>query len=198
MRGKKLRSPARKDSVMGRISESIGQDEMVDTLAGTQDPRAGRLLEMLFDPAYRQHSFPKLCEKVHLSVTDVVDLFRRFKLDQGIVAMAKAAPRIMSDTAIDAESTLSPCMNCSGTGLLIVESSEGDIERPCPSCLGRGSFRAPGHDKARDLFFRTMGLTGKKGPLLAQQINISSPEIPTIEDFVNETEKAMKDEKRRR
>ena len=126
MRGKKLRSPARKDSVMNRISESIGREEMAESLACTQDPRAGRLLEMLFDPAYRQHSFPKLCERVHLSVTDVVDLFRRFKLDQGIVAMAKAAPRIMSDTAIDAESTLSPCMNCSGTGLLIVEGPGED------------------------------------------------------------------------
>ncbi len=82
---KKRRSPARKDCVMGRISESIGREEMAESLACTQDPRAGRLLEMLFDPAYRQHSVPKLCERVHLSVTNVVDLFRRFKLDQGIV-----------------------------------------------------------------------------------------------------------------
>ncbi len=193
---KKRRSPARKDSVMGRISESIGREEIAASLACTQDPRAGRLLEMLFDPAYRQHSFPKLCEKVHLSVTDVVDLFRRFKLDQGIVAMAKAAPTIMADTAIDAESTLSPCMNCSGTGLLIVEGSDGDIERPCPSCLGRGSFRAPGHDKSRELFYKTMGLT-KRGPMVAQQINLQSTAPPTVEDFVMETEKAMETEKRR-
>ena len=181
---------------MNRISESIGREEMAASLACTQDPRAGRLLEMLFDPAYRQHSFPKLCERVHLSVTDVVDLFRRFKLDQGIVAMAKAAPRIMADTAIDAESTLSPCMNCSGTGSIIVESSEGDIERPCPPCLGRGSFRVPGHDKSRELFYKTMGLT-KREPLMAQQINIHSNQAPTVEDFVMETEKALKDGKGR-
>ncbi len=196
MRSKKRRSPARKDSVMGRISESIGREEMAASLACTEDPRAGRLLEMLFDPAFRHHSFSALCERVHFSATDVVDLFRRFKLDQGIVAMAKAAPRIMADTAIDAESTLSPCMNCSGTGLLIVEGSDGDIERPCPSCLGRGSFRVPGHDKSRELFYKTMGLT-KRGPLVAQQINVQSNKIPTVEDFVMETEKAMRDGKRR-
>ena len=127
--------------------------------------------------------------------------------------MAKAAPRIMSDTAVDAKSTLSPCMNCSGTGLLTVEGPGedpgedpgkdpgegpgGGIERPCPSCLGRGSFRVPGHDKSRELFYKTMGLT-KREPLMAQQINIHSNEAPTVEDFVMETEKALKDGKRRR
>ncbi len=180
---------------MGRISESIGREEMVESLACTQDPRAGRLLEMLFDPAYRQHTFSALCERVHLSATDVVDLFRRFKLDQGIIAMARRAPKIMEDTAQDAESTTSLCMTCQGTGEVLEPTTDPE-EKPqvviCPNCMGERTFRVPGHDKSRELFFKTMGLM-KKEPLIAQQINIHSNQAPTVEDFVMETEKAMKD-----
>jgi len=53
----------------------------------------------------------------------------------------------------------------------------------------------PGY-KSRELFYKTMGLT-KRGPMVAQQINVHSTAPPTVEDFVMETEKAMETEKRR-
>ena len=37
----------------------------------------------------------------------------------------------------------------------------------------------------------------KRGPLVAQQINVQSNKQPTVEDFVMENEKAMKDGRRR-
>ena len=127
-----------------------------------------------------------------------MDAFRRYKLDLGIIAMANAAPDIMRDTAEDAKSQKAICMVCQGTGEMF-EHPEDPSDRPvasvCPNCLGDGTFRVPGHDKSRELFFKTMGLT-KRDPVFAQQINIgpsSSP--PTVEDFVIENQRAEKDQK---
>ena len=194
----KLKSPARKDTAMRGVYESIGRDQMIETLHCSQDPRAQQLLETLLDPAYGQHSFPKLCERANLSMTEVVDLFRRYKLAEGIIAMAKHAPDILADTAIDAKSTKAMCMTCQGAGKVVVDAD--GTRDTCSACAGEGSIRIPGHDKARELFYKTMGLTGKEGrPLLAQQFNISStPEMPRVEDFVNAAEEAMRGDKGRR
>lgn len=180
----KLKSPARKDTTMRGVYDTIGRDQMIETLTCSQDPRAAQLLETLLDPAYQQHSFPKLCERANLSMTEVVDLFRRYKLAEGIIAMAKHAPEILNDTAIDAKSSEAMCMSCQGAGKVIVD--EEGTEVACSACAGEGSIRIPGHAKARELFYKTMGLTGKEGrPLLAQQFNISNEKMPTVEDFVN-------------
>ena len=185
------------DKILTLFYDEAGHQEISESLLYSSDPRVTQLLEMMYDPGLKNHSFPRLCREVGLSLGDVVDAFRRRQLDLGIVAMAKRAPKIMEDTAEDAESTTAPCTTCRGTGEVLEHPQGEPAASICPACMGEGTFRVPGHDKARELFFRTMGLTGRKGPLIAQQVNISSHEAPRMEDFIMETEKAMKGGKRR-
>ena len=182
----KPRSPARKDSLARRVFNSIGREELLETLSVAQDERAGRLLELLLDPEYRNHTFGRLCERARLSATEVVDLFRKYKIDLGIVAMAKRAPEVMRDVAIDAQSKQSYCRRCDGTG----EVFDEDEERTCPACKGTGEVRTRGDEKARKLFFETFRLTGKKAPAVAIQQNFGRKE-DSLEHLITLAEEAI-------
>jgi hypothetical protein len=182
------------NQALQRFYDALGQDEMVQALHHSADPRVVMLLEYMFDPKYRNDSFTKLCKECNLHLGDVVDAFRRYKFDLGIVAMAHAAPRIMKDTAEDAKSSKALCMTCMGLGEVL--EPDTDPEQPpskltCPNCVGEGTFRVPGHDKARELFFKTMG-PKTKAPLIAQQFNFPPDNTPSVEDVITEAEKASK------
>ncbi len=182
------------DHALKRFYETLSQDEITQALFHSPDPRVLQLLEYMFDPQYRNHSFTKLCRECHLYLGDIVDAFKNYQLDLGIIAMAKHAPKILLDTAKDAESTKGVCLNCQGSGEILELGS--DPEDPdlvtCPSCFGDGAIVIPGHDKSRELFFKTMGLL-KAGPMIAQQFNVMTPsEAPTVEGEVTAASKAAK------
>ncbi len=147
------RSPARKDPLMRRFASTVSKEELGGMLAHSGDERAWRALEMLLDPVYRNHTFAKVCEKVGLSQIDVVDLFRRYKLDMGVIKMSRLAPRIMEDTAEDAKSRMETCKGCQGKGMINT--------RRCPQCKGEGQVRVPGDYRARKLMFEALGLIKK-------------------------------------
>ena len=98
----KRRSPARKDTFLRRFAANVERDELLGMLEHRGDERSCRLLEMLLDPAYRNHSFGRLCERVGMRSADVVDLFRKYKFDVGIVTLSRAAPQVMQSTVEDA------------------------------------------------------------------------------------------------
>jgi len=182
------------NEALTRFFHALGKDEMVQALHHSADPRVVMLLEYMFDPRYKNDSFIKLCKECNLHLGDVVDCFRRYKFDLGIVAMANHAPKIMEDTAIDAESQKAVCLTCVGLGKVLQPSDDPEEEPQeliCPNCVGEGTYRVPGHDKARELFFRTMG-PQTKAPLIAQQFITTSSTPPTVEEFVTEAEKAAK------
>ncbi len=183
------------DTALKRFYETLSQDEITQALFHSPDPRVSQLLEYMFDPKYRSWGFTKLCRECHLYLGDIVDAFKNYQLDLGIIAMAKHAPKILADTAIDAQSTKGVCMSCRGTGQ-VTEFAEGPEDEPkegiCPDCMGDGTIRVPGHDKSRDLFFKTMGLL-KAPPMIAQQFNFpSAGAVPTVEDEITEASKAAK------
>lgn len=187
-----MRSLDRKthDDALNRFYETLKDDEIIQTLNHSADPRIVQLLDFMFQPQYARFTFTRLCRECALSLGDIVDAFRRYQLDRGIVAMARQAPAIMHDTAQDARSGEAICNLCQGAGL--VENLQGE-EGPCIVCKGVGSFRVPGHEKSRELFFKTMGLIGKTGPLIAQQFNIGDSKAPRVEDFVSGLQKALKE-----
>lgn len=174
------------DQALQRFFKGIPADEMVQTLHHSSDPRIMQLLGMLFDSNYADFTFTRLCRECAISLGDIVDAFRRFKLDQGILEMANRAPAILRDTAEDAKSQKAVCLSCQGEGTIISEEEPDEI---CGACMGDGHIKIPGHDKARDLFFKTMGLTDKKGPLIAQQFNIGSEKMPKVEDIIDAASK---------
>ena len=182
------------DIALNRFYETLSQDEITQSLFHSPDPRVIQLLEFMFDPNYRTWSFTRLCRECHLYLGDIVDAFKNYQLDLGIIAMAKHAPKILLDTAKDAQSSKGVCLNCQGTGevLELSQDVEGEaVTTICPACMGDGAIVIPGHDKSRDLFFRTMGLL-KAAPMIAQQINITPSAVPTVEEFVTEASKAAK------
>lgn len=175
------------DQALQRFFKGMEEDEMVQALHHSGDPRVVQLLGMLFDPNFAEMTFTHLCRECGLALGDMVDVFRRFKLDQGILEMANRAPQILRDTADDAKSQKAVCLNCQGDGSIIVGEHEED--QVCAACMGDGHIKIPGHDKARELFFKTMGLTDKKAPLVAQQFNFNSEKMPKVEDIVTAASK---------
>jgi hypothetical protein len=76
--------------------------------------------------------------------------------------------------AEDAESRMTACSRCDGTGKVndaIPVSEQEPIVRVCPVCEGTRKMRVIGDNASRDLVFESIGLTGKKGPTIAIQQN---------------------------
>ncbi len=143
---------------MKRLADTLSQDELVGALHSSSDERVLRLAEMMTDPAYSRFTLGKLCERVGVTSIDLLDAFRKYKIDQGIIEMSRHAPAIMEDVARDAESRMVCCDHCGGAGKITAR----EAELACPLCEGVGQIRAPGNDKARRLFFKVM--TTGQGP----------------------------------
>lgn len=185
-----------KEETLNRVYSRIPKDDLAQVLYHSADPKAIQLLEMLYDPGNSRLSFATLCAKVGLSLTEVLSLFRQFKIDEAMFRMLYHVPAVIEDVSVDAKSTQEVCPRCDGFKRLQVatEDDEGNVtvsERDCPKCKGLGEIRKPGDKDARALVFETAGLTGKRGPLIAQQFNINN----AGDDFtrlVSVTEKAVK------
>jgi hypothetical protein len=106
----------------------------------------------LLDPAYGKYTLAKLCERAGLRYLDLFDVFRRFNLSKGLLAMSAHLPQVMEDVAIDSLSRVETCAMCSGRGK--VDS------HLCPKCCGDGTIRICGDAAARRLFFEIMGCVG--------------------------------------
>ncbi len=141
---------------MNRLADTLGQDELVGALHSSADERVHRLAEMMTDPAYSRFTLGKLCQRVGLSSIDLLDAFRKYKIDQGIIAMANRAPRIMEDVAEDAKSRMEACKKCHGKGM--VKDKNTEEMSHCLHCAGQGQVRVPGNYRARKLMFQALGL----------------------------------------
>jgi hypothetical protein len=144
------RSPARKDIFIRRLESSMGRDGLVQVLDASDDQRARALMAMLLDPAYGKYTLAKLCERAGLRCADLIDVIRRAKLNEGLLAMIVRLPRVMEDVAVDSLSRVENCVVCSGGGQV-----EG---RLCHKCSGEGTVRICGDAAARRLLFEIMGL----------------------------------------
>ncbi len=145
---------------MNRLADTLGHDEIAGALSSSTDERVHRLAEMMTDPAYSRFTLGKLCERVGLSSIDLLELFRRHKLDMGIVEMSRRASEIMADVAEDAKSRMEACKKCHGTGKVKDKNTE-EMGR-CLHCAGEGQVRVPGDYRARKIFFEVM--TTGQGP----------------------------------
>lgn len=181
-------SPPRKDRIFRRLEASVPRAELTEALAaaGTSDEKAEMLMMMLMDPAFKRSSLPMLAKQCGLSYAAVLKIITNHRIDQGILKMSAHAPQVLEDIAIDAKSRLVPCPACKGVGTIVkAKDKEGgpiDVET-CWSCEGEGKLRKVGDADARKLLMETMGLTGKKGPLVVQQFNNGS--APTMDEAVS-------------
>ncbi len=180
------RSPARKDTMLRRIETSVGKDEWASILNWSSDERAGRLWELLFDPAYKSHSMAALSERVGLKSRDLLELFRRFHIDVALITAARHAPQIMKDTIESALNTTVVCHRCDGE--LRVRNVDGS-ERQCPACKGEGTEIQWGDHQARRMVLEVAGLIGQNRR--PSEVPVQGNAAPGS-DFVKTIEQAEK------
>lgn len=174
---------ARKNVAFRRFEKSLDTEAFMEALYYADDPKAQELLSLMLGPNKRNTTFAVLCAKAKLSLNDVRDIFRRHAMDTGLQKMYKHVPQVLEDTAIDAQSQKKSCWKCDGTGKL-------DGDRECPECKGSGELRVPGDKDSRNLIFESVGLTGKSGPVVAQQFNFGEG-AETMEDIVKQASRLV-------
>jgi hypothetical protein len=174
---------------VGNVDMAVVQQALVET----GDEKALALASMMMNPTERR-SFPTLCRAAGVTLQQLNELWRKHNLALGMVKMASRLPKVMEDTAQDAESRYSLCPRCDGLGTVTraVKDNGGnlaEVDEECPQCHGAREVRVPGDSKARDLTFETMGLTGKTAPMLAQQFIIGGDE--SFEGLIGAAQKVI-------
>lgn len=183
--GRILPADPKADQPMRSFWDNIDLHTMHQALAESGDDRLSGLASALMDPRLRKSSISRLCRDHGVTLQQLNDLWRKHNLALGMIQAATHLPKVLDDVAQDAESRFEVCPRCDGTATITrttrTLSEDGserfhDVESQCPRCKGAREVRVPGDAKARDLVFETFGLTGKSGPLFAQQINIGTDE----------------------
>jgi hypothetical protein len=181
-------SPPRKDKVFRRLEASVPREEWLASCEASSDERAQALLARLLDPSCRKHSLPQLAKEVGLTYPQVLKLVTNYRLDQGLLRMSAHVPQVLEDVAIDSESKLIACPACQGSGQLeTVDRKTGEITdtKACWSCDATGKLRKVGDADSRKLMLETLGLTGRRGPMIAQQfINAGGQSVEDALDTV--------------
>lgn len=182
----------RRDKLAIRMEKNIKRDDLVEALSHhTHDnQRVESLVARLLDPEYANVSLGTLCQRSGLSLHQLMDFFRKTKLDEGLIRAFKHVPDMLEDTARDALRTEESCWKCQGDGEIVADGDEEVVKSPCPECKGKGSIVVPGNTDARKLMFETVGLTGKRGPLIAQQFNLGGG-ADSSEDVVKNVHRLM-------
>ena len=180
-RGSKRRSPARKDTMLRRIENTVGREQWASILNWSSDERAGRLWELLFDPAYQKHSMAKLSERVGLKSKDLLELFRRFHIDVAVIMAARHAPEVMKDVIEDALNTTVVCHRCDGK--LQVQNDDGS-DRVCPACQGKGTEIRIGDYRARRMVLESVGLLGQNRRPSEVQVQVNAAPGPSLEAVI--------------
>jgi hypothetical protein len=186
--GRKIPAQARHDSAFQHFIDNVDDAAFTAALEDAADAKYQSLLRARLDPRNRRTSFSKLCRNFGISIADVDDLYRKSQIHIGMIRSANHIPDLMEDIAIDAKSKLQYCTRCDGKGIVtdLVEdaggsddfarsakSERGGIERMCPMCKGVGEVRVAGDRTARDLVYESIGLIGRKGPMVAIQNNLT-------------------------
>ena len=172
---KKARLPVKTEAVAIRtFAEKVPLIEFHEALELSKDTRFEKLWALMLDQAHRHTSFVALCNLAGISLTDLYDFWHKHQLHAGLIEMLNHVPKVLGDVGVDAESRNTACNRCDGQGKVLDIIPGSDVEpeeRLCPVCEGSGKMRVVGDKAARDLLFESIGLTGKRPPMVAIQQN---------------------------
>lgn len=142
------------------------------------------LASALADPAEAHKSPMLLCRQAGVSFYDLVEGYVDFNVALGHLAMVDDIPRMMRENVQDALPTEDVCPRCDG--LKRVPSLDDPAKkRRCPKCNSIGKVRVSGNIEAKRLASQQLGLIDKKVPLVAQQFNLASGGVPTVEQMID-------------
>src|SRR5437667_3982956 len=181
----KQRAPAwnkDKETAMSRLINSMSREGVAEAveMASAADPENTRLdafMRALYDPAYKSVPIQALTRQFGISLLQVHDIWRESRMHHGMIRMLNHVPDILEDVAVDSRSTLGVCPRCDGIGSIMEnmdEEGQASSVRACPECEGKQKVRRPGDRFSRELVFESIGLTGKRGPLVAIQNNLAT------------------------
>jgi hypothetical protein len=168
------------DKAMKEFWSHIDKDKMREALREAGEDKHLALAGLLLDPSYNG-SLSTACKDCGLTLNALNDLWRKHNMSEGLIRVAARLPKVMEDTALDAESKYEVCDRCDGEGSVertrLVDDVMTTVSESCPRCKGAREIRIAGDAKARDQVFEMVGLTGKaQGPLVAIQQNFTGPE----------------------
>ena len=187
--GRLMPARADQDLEMRGFIESVKElglgEGFHDCLADQDEQKYKSLRALMFDVRYKNWSFQAKCRQAKVTLSDLHNIWKDYNLHKGLIRMATHTPKVMEDVAVDAQSRIVNCIKCNALGVI------GEAEdQPCPDCFGEGKIRVAGDSESRKLMFETMGMTGKKGPMVAIQQNFGSGE--SLESLVGTAQKLLK------
>jgi len=172
--GRPTRVAAYKDKPVQTFLDTVPGQEFHEALLLSTDEKFERLGRSMLDPRRARESFAKKLIDAKLTLPELYEFWHKHQLHIGLIQIMNRVPKIMTDVATDAESRLTACSRCDGTGKVndaIPGSDQEPIVRVCPACEGTRQMRVIGDKAARDLVFESIGLTGKTSPTVAIQQN---------------------------
>lgn len=175
----------RKQTLLRRFERVLGRDHITVALQQLHgNAKVEKLVALLVDPTFRDCTLANLVGRAEMTLSELQRAFRSVKLDEALIRLYKHFPDVAEDVAKDARSTRVACPRCDGSKVVGV----GKKQRACPRCKGKGEIRAIGDEASRKLLFETAGLTGRRGPLIAQQFNLGGE---SLEDTVMDATAAL-------
>ena len=163
-----------KDKPVQTFFDTVPAQEFHDALMLSTDAKFEQLGRSMLDPRRIRESFAAKLIDAKLTLPELYEFWHKHQLHIGLIQIMNRVPKIMTDVATDAESRLTACSRCDGTGQVndaIPNSDQEPIVRVCPACEGTRQMRVIGDKAARDLVFESIGLTGKTSPTVAIQQN---------------------------
>lgn len=187
--------PAR--AIDGFVDALGGKDELVAVLRESDDPIAEKLLNHLTSPSFDQHAPATLCRRLGITVRELQAFYANTQKGRALMEAAKALPRVVRDTFVDAQSQTKTCLECYGEGTIFARRKE----RKCPACDGIGQVRVAGSVANRKLAFEITGLI-KQGPLIQTNLTFDkavliAPGEPPLESVAKNVQRLIREAEER-
>ena len=182
----KAATRAKNDKPLRNFFECVDGEKLRLFLAAYtgNDSKFALLALALADPAHAHKSPMLLCREAGVSFVDLVEMYRDGNIALAHLAMVGDIPRMMAENVKDALPTEDACPRCDGLKR-VPNLEDPPKKRRCPKCNGIGRVRVAGNIEAKRLASQQLGLIDKKVPLIAQQFNLASGGVPTVEQMID-------------
>jgi hypothetical protein len=199
----KLAAPSRGAvNAIQRLFDGIPDDELRAALQSTDDERCSKLLEIMDDTAYAEHSMALRIRAAGLTVGETLkSITSMYHSDAGL-RVARRIPAIMERMAVECEPHRVPCPKCS------VDGGEWDIgeavldkltgkKAVCARCRGKRTVQVPADNDVRKMILENQHLLGDKAPLIdARSIHVHG--APDMTDWSRGSDESIEKLPRRR
>lgn len=163
--GRPLPAAPAQDKAVQTFYQGVPVDAFREALELSQDEKFSTLARLMLDPVRRNQSFASKMIIAGVTLPDLYDFWSKHQLHAGLLRMLYRVPKVLSDTAKDAEAHETACNRCDGLGTVVDMIPGVDDPGPpriCPVCDGSKKMRVVGDRDCRESVFDALGLNAKK------------------------------------